>query len=43
VSYSFAGSAASQVWSVSPATGWSYTTGSASSVSPTITFTTPAT
>jgi hypothetical protein len=40
LSYSFTGAASSQTWSVTPATGWSFTSGTSTDPSPTIKFTT---
>lgn len=39
LSYSFSGAVTSQTWSVSPATGWSFTSGVNTDASPTINFT----
>ncbi|MDB5257370.1 MAG: hypothetical protein JWM14_2065 [Chitinophagaceae bacterium] len=39
LSYSFSGAATSQTWSVSPASGWSFTVGTNTDPSPTIRFT----
>jgi hypothetical protein len=39
LSYSFSGNVTSQTWSVSPATGWSFTSGTATDPNPTIRFT----
>ncbi len=39
LSYSFAGSDVSRVWSITPASGWSFTSGSSTSANPTVTFT----